>query len=192
MYVLNAINIGEASWFNDIVNETDTITTDVVEGIDIIGQDIERTTYRGVDDLQKNITKITDDAIELYEMTHQKIAIHTDKERQQLNEQIKRIIDEAGVFYRAMNNHLKIQVDVSSLRWDRAVNILRKNEPIKAGFSVATGAFIGYTATSMSGITAIGAVGSGIGFGSAAAPVGIVTGATVGLAIYGAYRLCDN
>jgi len=56
---------------------------------------------------------------------------------------------------------------------------------LKAAMAAGAGGITGGTAVAASGMTAIGMVGSGAGFGAAAGPVGFIAGAFVGLAIYG-------
>ncbi len=58
-----------------------------------------------------------------------------------------------------------------------------------AGGSMAAGGALGYLGITLSGMTAVGAVGSGAGAGMAAGPSGAIAGSIVGLAGYGAYRV---
>lgn len=51
--------------------------------------------------------------------------------------------------------------------------------------SAASGSVLGAVAVHFSGMTAIGIVGGGAGFGAAAGPVGAAAGAVAGLAVYG-------
>jgi len=54
------------------------------------------------------------------------------------------------------------------------------------------GAALGQGIVSLTGLSAVGAVGSGVGYGAAAGPVGIIVGAVGGLATYGALKAFDN
>jgi hypothetical protein len=63
------------------------------------------------------------------------------------------------------------------------------DEATKAGVATATGAGLGYGVVYLTGMTAVGAVGSGAGVGAAAGPVGAAIGAGLGLAAYGVYRI---
>lgn len=54
-----------------------------------------------------------------------------------------------------------------------------------AAMSALSGAAVGLTAVSVSGMTAVGMIGGGAGFGAAAGPVGASVGALAGLAMYG-------
>ncbi len=64
----------------------------------------------------------------------------------------------------------------------------RNKELAKAGASAGIGALAGGATVAVTGITAVGAVGSGAGIGAAAGPVGAAAGALVGLAAYGLYK----
>lgn len=61
-------------------------------------------------------------------------------------------------------------------------------EVTKATGSAIVGVVVGGLAVEAAGLTAIGAVGSGTGFGAAAGPVGMALGALGGLAFYGIYK----
>ena len=54
--------------------------------------------------------------------------------------------------------------------------------------SGVAGAGVGYGVVSVSGLTAIGAIGGGAGVGSALGPVGAIAGGVTGLAAYGVWR----
>jgi hypothetical protein len=60
---------------------------------------------------------------------------------------------------------------------------------IKAGVSTVAGGLTGGATVAVTGMTAAGMVGGGAGVGCAAGPLGVVAGAVVGLAAYGAYRI---
>jgi hypothetical protein len=64
-----------------------------------------------------------------------------------------------------------------------------KQEAIKASAATIGGGTIGYIATDLAGLTAVGAVGEGACVGLSAGPVGAVGGALLGLAVYGVYRV---
>lgn len=51
--------------------------------------------------------------------------------------------------------------------------------------SAVSGGALGTLAIHLSGMTAVGMVGGGAGFGGAAGPVGAAVGALAGLAVYG-------
>lgn len=65
----------------------------------------------------------------------------------------------------------------------------RKNEKAKAAGAAAIGAAAGYGTVAASGMTAVGVIGSGAGFGAALGPIGAAAGAVLGLAGYGVYRV---
>lgn len=66
-----------------------------------------------------------------------------------------------------------------------------KKEIGKAAAAAGAGAATGYGVVTITGMSAIGMVGSGAGFGAAAGPVGAVAGAIAGLAAYGVYRIFE-
>jgi len=65
----------------------------------------------------------------------------------------------------------------------------KKVEAVKAAGAAVVGGTAGYGVVTATGMTAVGAVGSGAGMGAAAGPVGIAVGAVAGLAVYGLYRV---
>lgn len=67
-------------------------------------------------------------------------------------------------------------------------NAKAEKAAVAAGFTGA-GAAVGYGATVVAGVSAVGVVGSGAGIGAAAGPIGAAVGALVGLAAYGVYSI---
>jgi hypothetical protein len=78
---------------------------------------------------------------------------------------------------------MRIKINVTDA--DRAT--LKAAAPIVG--SAAAGAGAGSAVIAASGLTAAGMVGGGAGIGAAAGPVGVVIGATAGVAVYGIYRV---
>lgn len=62
------------------------------------------------------------------------------------------------------------------------------DKTLKVAGSAAVGGAAGAVIVAASGLTAVGAVGSGAGIGAAAGPVGAAVGAVIGLAVFGIYK----
>lgn len=62
----------------------------------------------------------------------------------------------------------------------------------KAVVSMVAGAAAVYGVVEATGMTAVGVIGSGAGFGAAAGPVGLAVGALAGLSVYAVYRVVNG